>query len=1076
MFFVHVIEGFWVVYVFSLIATLINKWSLVNVFVIKDIIVMCSYGQQLDDFALNFISPFYWEELMILYFGVRFCLLYYYCYTLSFSICVYGHSRNVRLFLFSMISYGHVEYILPVIVSLLLFLCSGDIHPNPGPERLFTFISANVQSIMGRRKLPMVIAEFYSKDVDLYMFCETWLTSDVMDQEFCKDGYEVFRKDRGSSGRGGVLILAKFSLHFQEIFLPNIMSEIIVIANSDIMVVNFYRPDSVKDLFIHDMRMILNWHQVNMPNHKLLVVGDINLPSLKCWETGLIIPGKPDTGLSRKFLTLTQEFMLTQKVQNPTRGENILDIALVNFPDSLKVETKPGVSDHDCICGEYLTQVNSKIENVQLHKVILWRQANWALIRAFVSDKLRDFKSFLDEAGVEEAWKFFHSCLLQAFCDVPYKFTGVRKDAPFVSLHVKRKIRKRNRLYKKARKTGFESDWISYVQFAKETKNLVRKTKECFYKKLLDDNMEFDTRRFYKLVNSKRCDKIGVSDLCIGSDTIRDSSGKAEILSRTFGEVFQLEDLSIPFPRKEVSSYPDMPNFIISESGVKRLLESQKINKAAGSDGLSPILIKNLATEIAGPLTLLYRRSYESGVCPIAWRSAFVCPVYKGRGKRSDPSMYRPISLTPVCSKIFEHIFVSNLMMFVESQKILIDEQYGFRKGRSCELQLLLFVDDILSNYEKGNQIDAVFLDMSRAFDKVPHRRLLEKLNFYGIRGRHLYWIESFLSHRYQRVVVNGFKSSAVHVTSGVPQGSVLGPFLFLLYINDLVDAINKNVCSIRLFADDCVVYAKINSEECVSEFQNCINSINGWADKWMMNFNAGKSALMRFSRKRKKIQSTYLLNNTLVPVQEEYKYLGVNLTDNLKWDRHIDVIISKASRSLGFFKRNLKGCSKKVRCRVYETIIRPQVEYCSALWGPYKRQYAEESCLDKRLEQVQRRAARWVMGDYRMSSSVTEMVRKLNWKTLAERRRLDRLVCMYKIVHGYVAVSDGYICKKSECGYRGGRDSHQLSLVVPHSSLYIRKGSFFIRAVEEWNKVDTVVLMSDSVKRFRDGLTAGIT
>lgn len=246
-----------------------------------------------------------------------------------------------------------------------------------------------------------------------------------------------------------------------------------------------------------------------------------------------------------------------------------------------------------------------------------------------------------------------------------------------------------------------------------------------------------------------------------------------------------------------------MPEIDISREGILKQLLDQKEKKACGPDLIPPRVLKSAAQPISFCLEVIFKASLSTGSVPHDWRQANITPVYK-KGERFKASNYRPVSLTCICSKILEHIVVSNMMKHFDKNNILSDCQHGFRPKRSCETQLISLTEELHQNLENKEQVDMVVLDFSKAFDKVPHKRLLSKLWNYGVRGNTHGWIQSFLVDRTQRVVVDGEASDWVHVESGVPQGTVLGPVLFLAFINDLPRSVQSRVC---LFADDCVIY-----------------------------------------------------------------------------------------------------------------------------------------------------------------------------------------------------------------------------------------------------------------------------
>ena len=256
-----------------------------------------------------------------------------------------------------------------------------------------------------------------------------------------------------------------------------------------------------------------------------------------------------------------------------------------------------------------------------------------------------------------------------------------------------------------------------------------------------------------------------------------------------------------------------MGDITVDPKGVAKLLDGLNVHKAPGPDGLNARVLKRCSNEISPILALIFNESLARGDVPDEWRQANVSPVFK-KGEKYDTANYRPVSLTCICCKTLEHILVSNINKHLALDSILADCQHGFRSQRSCETQLVQFVHDIVSNLDgavnRGHkQTDLIIMDLAKAFDKVPHRRLLHKLDYYGIRGSTHKWINSWLSGRTQKVVLDGQASDPVPVLSGVPQESVLGPILFLIFINDVPDNIRS---SVRLFADDCVLYRNIHS------------------------------------------------------------------------------------------------------------------------------------------------------------------------------------------------------------------------------------------------------------------------
>lgn len=355
-----------------------------------------------------------------------------------------------------------------------------------------------------------------------------------------------------------------------------------------------------------------------------------------------------------------------------------------------------------------------------------------------------------------------------------------------------------------------------------------------------------------------------------------------------------------------------MDNIIISPVGVQKLLEALEPHKSLGPDNISPRLLRELAPVLSPFLANLFQQSVDSGELSLDWKIANVCPIYKS-GCHKDPANYRPVSLTSIVSKTLEHIIYSNVMTHLIKESLITDTQHGFRQGRSCETQLAMFVHDIQSVLDSGNEIDAIFLDFAKAFDTVPHQRLLLKLKSFGINEKVVSWISAFLSGRQQRVVVDGIFSTWVKVTSGVPQGSVLGPLLFLLFINDLPRALT---CNLKLFADDSAMYHEIGRDDgsFSAALQSDINSLNAWCKTWQLKLNKDKCLVMRISRKRVKTVPTYSLAGVPLTVVDSVKYPGIHITNDFRWNEHICKIVGLANQSLRFVQRIFRKCSETVK------------------------------------------------------------------------------------------------------------------------------------------------------------------
>jgi len=314
----------------------------------------------------------------------------------------------------------------------------------------------------------------------------------------------------------------------------------------------------------------------------------------------------------------------------------------------------------------------------------------------------------------------------------------------------------------------------------------------------------------------------------------------------------------------------------------------------------------------------------------------------------------------------------------------------------------------------------------------VSHERLAVKLHHYGIRGPTLNWIKSFLAGRTQRVIVEGVASDPAPITSGVPQGTVLGPLLFLIYINDLPSKVNSTA---RLFADDCLIYRHSKTNEDTTSLQE---------RHWQMHINPDKCEVMRITTKRKIILSSYFIHGKELNITSKGKYLGITISQNLPWSNHIDNVCRKANNTTAFLSRNLSTCPANIRTKCYTTFVRPQLEYASFVWAPHT-----QSNINK-LESVQRRGAMFVTGNYNTASSATTMLNHLKWETLQQRRLRTKAIMMYRIINGLVAIEPPQFMHHLGAAARG----QQQKYIVPYSRTTVHKESFFPSTIRLWNQL----------------------
>ena len=557
-------------------------------------------------------------------------------------------------------------------------------------------------------------------------------------------------------------------------------------------------------------------------------------------------------------------------------------------------------------------------------------------------------------------------------------------------------------------------------------------------------------------------EKMGIASLK-SPDTgeqVGDAVGKATILNKQFQQAFTSET-PLSDDHSKPQTHPDIPDITFTVNGIQRLLAGLDSNKASGPDKVLPRVLKELASPLAPILSDLFNRSFQTGSVPKDWRHANVSPVYK-KGKNLAVN-YRPISLTCVCFKVYEHIVASALMSHAQRHNLLYSLQHGIRSKLSCETQLVEFVRDLAENMYAGHQTDVLVMDFSKAFDKVGHWRLLIKLQGYGATGNMNSWIQNWLADRTQVVVVDGEQSGPVPVTSGVPQGSVLRPCLFLFFINDMAEKLQSTV---RLFADDTIAYLAVDNQCDAMALQHDLDLLAEWEQTWQVEFHPDKCQVLRVTNKHPQniTPHDYILHGHTLSVVDDVKYLGLTVSSNLRWDTQIAKATAKANSTMAVLRRNVRVSSKAIKSTAYSALVRPHVEYCSAVWDPYTKKQTQ------RVEMVQRRAARWVCGKFRQGlncTGPTEMISHLGWPSLEVRKKVARLTLLYKMANNLVLMSTRSLLIPAPRSTRAMLPHAYMPMFHTPKRLY-QCNSFLPRTVTDWNHLPNRIAASLSLEAFK--------
>ena len=580
---------------------------------------------------------------------------------------------------------------------------------------------------------------------------------------------------------------------------------------------------------------------------------------------------------------------------------------------------------------------------------------------------------------------------------------------------------------------------------------------------------------FYSYAKKFSRQKQSISMLFDENDNIcTDPQQIANILQNQFTSVFsnpEDADMSAAdFASPTIHLRFEDTDLSFSEEDVVSAFDDIKEDAASGPDGIPAVLLKSCKLELARPVHLLWSLSFESGVVPAYYKNSFICPLYK-KGSHATASNYRPVSLTSHIVKTFERVIRKRLVHYLESNSLLCSQQHGFRSGHSCLTQLLHHFDDILENFLDGNDTDCIYLDYAKAFDKVDHALLIKKMYKYGLHPKVIRWIESFLHGRTQQVVVEGQLSIAALIISGVPQGTVLGPILFLLFINDITLCVTDSI--VCCFADDTRIMRAISLSQDMAILQQDLNTVIEWSvrnnmvlheDKFdYMSHSANRSNALQHLPFTSEIYQYSTSRGTLTPVSR-LRDLGVTISSDLSWTSQIKTMADKARQKAAWVLSVFHTRSPIIMLTLYKSMVRSLLEYCCPLWNSRKVSDIQE------LEGVQRTFTARIAGVQHLD--YWERLKKLSLMSLQRRRERYILLHMKKILLGSVS-NDLLISfvERPRTGVKAVVPSLRRNATVYHQSVY--DNSFAVMGPRLWNCIPAHINKIDAFESFKHELTS---
>ena len=912
-------------------------------------------------------------------------------------------------------------------------------------------------------------------EFDIICLSETWLKPQTDVAKLHIPGYCFIHRPRHSHG-GGVAMYYRETLPIQrrqDLEHPNleILWQQLPGKGGHIFIGVCYSPPGRNmqqaDTFIDNLTECIG-HAMDKNPVAIYLLGDFN-DQCRTWH------GSHDKSeLKYKLHDSINSLGLYQLVTEPTHftshSANLLDLIITDAPGyTIDVGTLPPIcTSHHCVtyCA---VSISVDVGHSYNKDIWLYDEADWVGLNAALemSNLFENVHSFTDINHILHHWMDNFRKLLETY--IPHKTITVHpKDKPWINSHIKQCIRNRDRLFKRYKRTRKVDHYWTYQAAKYHARSEMDTAKQLHRDKLTNQlaNPKISSKEYWKIKKQLIGGKIvhGIPPINVGGNLTSDDMTKANAFTQYFASQSQAPRVQHEIKQMQniFQSKLQVPQITVEE--VQKILLSLNIGKANGPDNISNTILKHTARTVASSITAIINYSLSIGNFPDDWKIANITPIFK-KGDKQNVQNYRPVSLLSNIGKVMERAVYKKLCEHCEANGILTWRNAGFKKNEGTINQLLYLNHTIYNNLNNGKDTAMIFLDASKAFDRIWHKGLLWKLKKIGVCDNLCEWFNSYLKDRKIRTVVHGKSSDWYKISAGVPQGSILGQLLFLIYVNDIVEDIK---CEILLYADDTSLICSFDKDNMSESFQKLngdLSTLTNWAYEWHMDFNAAKSEYVIFSNKKNINYPALSMDNQNLERVKEHTHLGLTLDETMNWDSHISKVTNKATKRISTLWKLNEVLPRRCLENYYFHFVRPILEYACICFDNCSK------AASNRLESVQRKAAIACTRAYQRTSHVS-LLSELAWPTLAIRRQVYKLSTMYKIINNN---TPNYI--KSLIPQQRGQTviSHilrnELQITIPRCRLKSFSTSFIPDTIRMWNETNNDLKTSRSLPSFKNAL-----